>query len=941
MTFDIRRGADSIRALALLVFVLWFSGPSGPTAQTTTGSLSGFAFSPEGKPQAGVGLVLRGPALQRERVAATDGSGRFLIPNLPPGTGYQMSARTKEGAGLLLSDIVITSGTATTLNVYLGSGSTEITVDGYRPVAPRQAAVPATLTREETISMPVLGEFQDRSYQTLLYFAPTATHSRLAGNPAVGGATGIENVTVIDGLTLNDPVTGTFGTNLNHAFLYEMSTEAFGVEASEGTSTGAFINLLTRSGSNDFHGEVFGWTTGAGWTARENSNDFEITEGRPWKAIDGGFSFSGPLVKDRLWFFVGANPYFKTEEDRGQDVLLNTRDGRILGIPYDYDKTWRTTTFFGKVTYRPHENHGLELSLFGDPSRQHLAEGPLVTLFPKARLSRRMTGSANAVLRWTATLTPRLFVDAHAGATHRRDDLKPWGSGADGYGRSLYVSQDWDQDLGVSSGFGRFTIDDRRTRQLGAAFTWMPQGQLLGTHEVLGGFEGDWSTWAQTSGYTGGVYVQLRKQFAPDLTDPASYSEAYVNYLQDPTIHERGFYGSAYLQDRWNPSEDWTVTAGLRWEQNRLESGSGNDLTLDSLSPRFAVSWDFTGDDRSKLALSWGRYFERVPLFLARVLDAGHASYKDTYTNGVRTGRAVYSDVPAFALGGVENQSQDEWVLTLQHQVGPQVVVGARAVYRDLNRLLETVGYVDPATGAIRLLIMNPGHQGTPLLDTWRSVLPDYAAFPKPRRRYGALELLLDKRFADRWFLHANYTWSRLRGNTAAGYDRGIPELAPNATKEWDIPSASWIHNRYGYLPTDRTHQLKAVAGYRFGGGLLVGGSLRFDTGRPMDRLYDWPKKESGYGKLLAAPRGSAGRLPSALTVNLHAEYGFRIKGSSLTAFVDVFNVLNDQVEFRVEETYYDSRSAYSEPLVRNPGWGKTKSRTEPRAVAAGFRWAF
>ncbi|MEW5764599.1 MAG: TonB-dependent receptor domain-containing protein [Acidobacteriota bacterium] len=931
--------AGKVRFVVLLL--LAFMVFQGLAAQTTVGSLSGFAFSPNGTPQPGVVVVLSGPALQGERTAVTDAGGRFLLPNLPPGTDYRLLATAEEGARLSLSDIVITSGTASTLNVFLGAGSTEITVDGFRPVTPRQAAVPATLTREETVSMPVLGEFQDRSYQTLLYFAPTATHSRLSGNPAVGGATGIENVTVIDGLTLNDPVTGTFGTHLNHAFLYELSTEAFGVEASKGTSTGAFINLLTRSGSNEFHGEVFGWTTGAGWTARENSNDFEITEGRPWRAVDAGFSVSGPIVKDRLWYYVGANPYFKNEEDRGQDVLQNTRDGRVFGVAYDYDKTWRTTTFFGKLTYRPRDGHSLELSLFGDPSRQHLNEGTAVTLFPESRKSRRLQGSANAVLRWTATLSPRLFLDAHAGATHRRDDLKPWDSGADGYGRPLYVSQDWDQDLGVSAGFGRFTIDDRRTRQIGAAMTWTPEGGRLGSHEWLAGFEADLATWSQTSGYTGGFFVQLRKQISPDLTDPDAYQELYVNYLQDPSIRERGFYGALFLQDRWNPVEDVTVTAGLRWERNRLDSERGNDLSLTNLSPRAAVSWDFTGDDRSKLSFSWGRYYERVPLYLSRVLDAGHATYKDTYVNGVKTAHAIYSDVPAFALGGVKNQSQDEWTVTLQHQFGSNLVLGARAVYRDLNRLLETVGYVDPSTGAIRLMVMNPGHQSTPLLETWRSVLPDYVRFPKPRRRYGALELLLDKRFADRWFLHANYTWSRLRGNTAAGYDRGIPELAPNATKEWDIPSAAWIANRYGYLPTDRTHQFKAVAGYRFDGGLLVGGTLRFDTGRPMYKIYDWPKKEVGYGKLLQVPRGTAGRLPSALTLNLHAEYTFQIKGSTLTAFVDAFNALNDQVEFRVEETYYDTRSTYSEPLRRNPGWGKTRSRTEPRALAAGFRWAF
>lgn len=928
-------------AAAIGVAALLFIAAPWVLAQATTGSLSGFAARPDGSPLPGVHVQVAGPSLQGTRQTVTDEKGRYLIPNLPPGSGYLLLAESPEGPRLRLDDVTIQGGSASTLNLSFAEASTEITVEGFRPVFPRQGSVPTTLDKKEMGSLPVLGEFQDRSYQTLLYFSPTATHSRLAGNPAVGGATGIENVTVVDGLTLNDPVTNTYGTNLNYDFLSSITTEAFGVDASKPMATGEFINLLTRSGSNEFHGEVFFWTTRAAWTARENSNDFEVTEGRPWHAADGGFLLSGPILKDRLWFVAAANPYAKDEDDTGRDVLTNTRDGRVAGIPYDYDKRWRTTTYLAKLTFRPTQNQSLDLSLFGDPSRQDLAEGITVTLFPESRLSRRKTGSLNAVVRWTATLNPRLFLDAHAGATHRWDDLKPWSPDGASLGTPLYVSQDWDQDLGVSPGFGRFTQDDRWTRQAGAVLTWAPSRPVFGTHELVAGVEGSWSKWRQVSGYTGGVYVQLRKQFAPGITRPASYREWYLNYLEDPSLSERGFYGALFLQDRWNPVEDVTVAAGLRWERNTLNSERGNDLTLDSVSPRFTVAWDFTGDDRSKLALSWGRYYERVPLYLAQVLDGGHASFKDTYVNGVRTAHAVFNDAPALPLSGVKNQSQDEWVLSLQRQVGQDAVVGVRAVYRELNRLLETVGYLDPSTSAIRLLVMNPGHQTTPLLDSWRGSIPGYASFPKPVRRYRAIELLFDKRFSRRWFLQANYTLSRLEGNTAAGYDRGIPELAPNATKEWDIPSAVWIRNRYGLLPTDRTHQLKALGGYRFGSGLLVGGSLRFDTGRPIDKLYDWPKKELGYGKLLAAPRGSAGRLPSALTLNLHAEYAFSVRRSSISAFVDVFNVLNDQAEFRVEESYYDSRSTWTDPLVRNSGWGKTKSRTEPRAVAVGLRWSF
>ena len=77
---------------------------------------------------------------------------------------------------------------------------------------------------------------------------------------------------------------------------------------------------------------------------------------------------------------------------------------------------------------------------------------------------------------------------------------------------------------------------------------------------------------------------------------------------------------------------------------------------------------------------------------------------------------------------------------------------------------------------------------------------------------------------------------------------------------------------------------LKLISGYQWDNGLLVGGSLRADSGRPINRLADWPQNDPGYGKLFVTPRGEAGRLPSTLTVNLHVEYAFKIKGSTLTA---------------------------------------------------------
>jgi outer membrane receptor protein involved in Fe transport len=134
---------------------------------------------------------------------------------------------------------------------------------------------------------------------------------------------------------------------------------------------------------------------------------------------------------------------------------------------------------------------------------------------------------------------------------------------------------------------------------------------------------------------------------------------------------------------------------------------------------------------------------------------------------------------------------------------------------------------------------------------------------------------------------------------------------------------------------------IKLISGYQWDNGLLVGGSLRADTGRPINRIADWPQNDRGYGKLFVTPRGEAGRLPSTLTINLHVEYAIKIKRSTLTLFADVLNLFNKQYEFTVDETFYQVKAHWSDPNIVNDSWGKTMKRTEPRAGAVGFRWSF
>lgn len=910
-----------------------------PLAQSVSGTVAGRVTDSEGQPLAGALVTVTGSAVQGSRTAPSDPEGRYRIPHLPPSDDYTVKAEAAGFAGASVEGRVVHPETITVQDFRLGSTSSEVEVTASGPALNlRQAVQPLRLPEKEVKALPVLGEFSDRSYQSLTYWAPTATQSRVAGNPAISGATAVENVYQVDGLTTNDPVTGVWGTNLNVAFLKEVQAETSSFEAADASSTGGFFTLVTRSGSDTFHGDLFAWGTASGMTADRKADSWGKSEVNDFSALDWGATFSGPLVKEKLWFFAGVNPFRKVERRRGTTTATNTVNGSVLELPASYDNTTDTLGFLGKLSWRATPNHLFELSVFGDPSDQALNEGVPATLYEASRASMRAVGGTDMVLRWYATFRPDLFLDAHLGATRRDNDLTPDG-GPEAWASRSVVSLDWNQSLSVSPGFGRYSYDRRDTDQAGFKLVWTPSAQSV-AHEVSAGAQLERSSWEQDSNYTGGAYVEVKNQLGPDLTDPADYRYNYIYSIGNPHLEEEGSYAALFAQDRITFANGLTATLGLRWERNRLDSQAGNDLSLSSLSPRLAVAWDFLGDGRAKLFATAGRYYERVPLYLAQSLDAAHPTTKDTYTNGVQTGHTVYSTHPAIPLSGVENQSQDEFTLGVQWEVRPEFVLTARLLYRDLNELLETVGYVN-TSGGIDYLVMNPGDQWTPLLDTWAGRVPDVAPFPEPRRTFKALELMAERRFTGRWFLQANYTLSRLEGNTAAGMDSTFTDVAPNATTEWDIPSSAWIANRYGLLPTDRTHQLKAMVAYAFDHGFLVSATLRCDSGRPVNKLADWPKNEFGYGKLYVTPRGSEGRTPWGTTLGLHAEWAHTLWRGYLTLFVDAVNIFNSQVAFRLDETYYNKRSTWAQTPVVSGTWGWTKKYTDPRAIGIGARWSF
>jgi len=135
---------------------------------------------------------------------------------------------------------------------------------------------------------------------------------------------------MVDGIAVTDPAYGTNGSNIPVDFIEEVNVVTGGYMPEYGRSTGGVINAVTKSGSNEFHGSVFGnFTPGALTGPRpkiiRESSTFEF-ETKLWNSGDFGVELGGPILKDRLWFYAGFSPSLSRTRSRRTLYRLNFTD---------------------------------------------------------------------------------------------------------------------------------------------------------------------------------------------------------------------------------------------------------------------------------------------------------------------------------------------------------------------------------------------------------------------------------------------------------------------------------------------------------------------------------------------------------------------------------------------------------------------------------------
>ena len=966
-----------IKALALVAVALLVV----PAAYAqTTGRIEGRVVNDQGESLPGVTVQINSGALQGERVAVTDADGRFRFVGLTPGS-YDLRANL-EGFGIVeQQNIKVSLDRTVTLQLQLNPAfGEEVTVSGVAPVIDTTSTTGGASFDEQL--------FQDlpttRTFTGLAFAAPGVVTGGLGSNPSIGGASAAENRYVIDGLDVTDPAFGTIGTTVPQEFVREVEVKTGGYEAEYSGALGGVLNVITKSGGNEFEGDVFAYYSDDSLQSTSPPVP-AIGELRGYTEYDFGAALGGKLIQDKLWYFVAANPSYTDDYQTNRGGIEDTEST---------DKVF----YSGKLTWQLNPNHQLVGSAFGDPTT-----GNDTILNSWGHLGTDDDyGASSYGLTYNGTLGSSVFLEAGAGFYSEDVTSKPYNDVPRYDIRSLsgpvagFLQDTGCADLSnYNNPFSSFSataasnctgatfaqeVNKRERDEYRGSVTWFGQTGAI-DHEVkLGGVDRSVS-YHDNARYPGPAPEPFYDSKG-NLVDPTglrgqrwllfgSFS-LLLEYQQDSKgdTDEQ----SAFVQDSIRFNDYFTLNLGMRFdgynskgELSGQNTGLARELDFglsDTPGPRIGFTWDVAKNGRSKLYGHYGRFYESVPLDI-NVRAFGNERFNFYYFYYPEDGSIPTAQNPGenfyiYILGGgtgvdpnLDPMYTEETLAGFEYEVMPNLAIGIKGTQRSINNVIEDIS-VD---GGQTYFITNPGGTVTVNPVTGEQ-LDSPAVFPSPTRDYEAVELSLNKRFSNNWQLYASAVYSKNEGNYGGLFRQDNGQLDPNITSLYDLPSL--LQGADGLLPNDREYQFKAYGSYVWPIRLTTGFYFQWLNGTPISKLGAHPIY--GLDERFVTARGSAGRTPDVWNLDVHLQYPLSFgSGVDLQLIADIFNITDQADASTVDQRWTNaSRDADGNTLpglagdcggpgtgpgtacpAGNPLWGTPTAYQTPRTIRLGARLSF
>jgi hypothetical protein len=688
---------------------------SGAFAQETTGGITGTVKDSSGGVMPRVRVVVTGDTLVGSKEATTDNAGYYRFVNLPPGS--MTITATAPGFATFKRDLVLEVGHLPTVDITLAIGKAEtvVEVSGSTPAIETTTNVTTTNVTEEVLNSIPHG----LSFQSIIQFAPAARNEPLMGTNttiaitsfgaassngngggqagsmsngggqgfSVGGGSDSENSYLVEGQETANLIGGFSHTNVPFDFVQEVEIKNSGIQAEHGGALGGVVNVVMRKGTNGYHGSVFSQFENDGLDANQippiaRYNPLSSQTPTSWGLTDPqfqeyvakkdhfstilpGFTVGGPIRKDRVFFFVGFNPWIQNDE---RSVNYDQPGGLGLGVVKfaQNTRTYFTNTrvdaaltqklrVYASWLYQLQKQYGESLP-FPDSSQGYFNASSTIAPSTYAHTLGFTAPNSTTNAGVDYSITPRLtltgrfgyyFENYHDFGFPTTGTLTAWntnGVGAtDVFGNPLPASlQQPNGFVNVANSINFTARNANKAIQADANVGWTKSG-WIGTHNFKFGYQLNRLSNDVFQHFNvpaveyfvgkGAIYTPQgpvgTANCAPLIATYGQCSGQYgyiyaydIGSLGKATSYNHGFF----VQDSWSIARGLTINAGVRLEREYLpaeEQPAGNIAhPIDfgwgqKVAPRIGVAWDPTGRGKMKIFGGYGQFYDQMKLNLA------------------------------------------------------------------------------------------------------------------------------------------------------------------------------------------------------------------------------------------------------------------------------------------------------------------------------------
>jgi hypothetical protein len=768
-------------AVACVACVLLHAYPSSAQGLQTA-VLTGIVTSPDGAALPGVTVTVSSAALLGSRAETTDLNGIYSIKGLPAGS-YSVLFELSNFSPARRDGVALTVGGTIEVNakMSLAARTETVTVTAEAPSSLATVAAGQSLNKAAIDALPI-----GRRPVDIAELSPgLTTNTFTAGQLAISGAFGFDNVFMVDGVDVNDTINGTANNLYIEDAIESTTVLTDGISAEYGRFSGGVVNLVTRSGSNRFAGSVRENLSNPAWvieTPIERNNHVEHTSvlGHTHEA-----TFGAPISRDRIWFF-GA----------GRWETTNT-PGTFTQTGVGYTRTDTNRRGEVKLTGRVRLADTLSGTYINNSTEQANASGiNAATILDRNVLVTRTLPNRLAVVNYSGVIGQSLFATLQY--SHKTQQFQNNGGTSTAIADSPFLT------IGATLPGGLFyhapyldatDPEQRNNRQIAGSVSRLLSSTRAGSHDVKAGAEYFVSTGIGGNSQSSTGYV-----FATDyVTDAAGLPVLEANGSPMPRFTPGGFTQvwkfdatrgakidikttSMYAQDRWAVNQRLTLDLGTRIEVVRsTATGDINAVDTTTIVPRLGAVFSLDDNGKTTVQGSYAHYAGKYGQvqFSANsnvsrpnevdYVYMGPAGQGSTFAPGFDLTNypiVSYANFPTANVkvaDGLQSPVVRDATVGLGRQLADNGHVKATYVWRKTTNFVED--FASLSNGIVDVPLVGP--LTTRVLDN----------SDVPRRSYQAAIFQTDVRTSDRAWMGVDYTLQVKADGNYAGEAAGQPGI--------------------------------------------------------------------------------------------------------------------------------------------------------------------